>query len=119
MLPSPVGERPGWPPQEVLDRAGDPGAGAGSLLAASVEGRELLGQPLRDADRDQQGGVVVRREMSAPVILAYSGASPTWRVLLRSRERPVVARAATLAARLAAQTRGGLKVRVEIDPEEV
>jgi primosomal protein N' (replication factor Y) (superfamily II helicase) len=58
-------------------------------------------------------------EMSALVLLADSGESPTWRVLLRSRERPAVARAAALAARLAAQTHGGLKARVEVDPEEV
>jgi primosomal protein N' (replication factor Y) len=57
--------------------------------------------------------------LSAPVLLAGTGGSPTWRVLLRSRERPAVARAATLAARLAAQTHGGLKMRVEVDPEEV
>jgi hypothetical protein len=38
--------------------------------------------------------------------------------LLRSGERPVVARAATLAARLSAQIRE-LKVRVDVDPEEV
>jgi primosomal protein N' (replication factor Y) len=55
-------------------------------------------------------------EMSAPVLLA--GGSPAWRVLLRSADRPAVARAATLAARLAAETHG-LKARVDVDPEEV
>jgi hypothetical protein len=55
-------------------------------------------------------------EMSAPVLLA--GGSPAWRVLLRSAARPAVARAATLAARLAAETHG-LKARVDVDPEEV
>jgi hypothetical protein len=39
-------------------------------------------------------------------------------VLLRARRRLVVARAATLAARIAARTRG-LEVRVDVDPEEV
>jgi primosomal protein N' (replication factor Y) len=58
-------------------------------------------------------------EMSAPVLLAGAGGSPTWRVLLRSRERSAVARAGTLAARLAAQRSGGLRVRVDVDPEEV
>lgn len=58
-------------------------------------------------------------EMSAPVLLSGTGGSTTWRVLLRAGERPAVARAATLAARLAAQTRDGLKVRVDVDPEEV
>lgn len=57
-------------------------------------------------------------EMSAPVLLAGAGGSPTWRVLLRSRKRSAVARAATLAARLAAQTHG-LKARVDVDPQEV
>jgi primosomal protein N' (replication factor Y) (superfamily II helicase) len=55
-------------------------------------------------------------EMSAPVFLAGTAA---WRVLLRSGERTAVARAATLAARLVAQTHGGLRARVEVDPEEV
>ena len=57
-------------------------------------------------------------EMSAPVPLARGGGSPTWRVLLRSPDRSVVARAGTLAARLAAKTHG-LQVRVDVDPEEV
>ena len=57
-------------------------------------------------------------EMSAPVLLAAAGGAPSWRVLLRSGERPLIARAATLAARLSAQTRG-LRARVEVDPEEV
>jgi primosomal protein N' (replication factor Y) (superfamily II helicase) len=57
-------------------------------------------------------------EMSAPVLLTGAGGSPAWRVLLRSADRPAVARAATLAARLAAETHG-LKARVDVDPEEV
>jgi primosomal protein N' (replication factor Y) len=57
-------------------------------------------------------------EVSGPVPLAHTGGHPRWRVLLRSGERPVVARAATLAARLSAQIRE-LKVRVDVDPEEV
>ena len=58
-------------------------------------------------------------EMSAPILLAGTAKSPTWRVLLRSRERPAVARAATLAAHLAAKGSGDLRVRVDVDPEEV
>jgi primosomal protein N' (replication factor Y) len=59
-------------------------------------------------------------EMSAPVLLAGDGGSPTtWRVLLRSRDRTAVGRAATLAARLAPKSRGDLRVRVDVDPEEV
>ena len=57
-------------------------------------------------------------EMSAPVLLAGTGGPSSWRVLLRSGELQAVARAATLAARLAAQTRDGLRVRVDVDPEE-
>jgi primosomal protein N' (replication factor Y) len=57
-------------------------------------------------------------EMSAVVPFGRSGNAPVWRILLRSRERPAVARAATLAARLAAGTHG-LKARVDVDPEEV
>ena len=57
-------------------------------------------------------------EMSDVVPFGRSGNAPLWRVLLRSRERPAVARHATLAARLAAETHG-LKARVDVDPEEV
>ena len=57
-------------------------------------------------------------EMSALVPLGHSGGTPAWRILLMSRERPAVARAATAAAKLAAETRG-LQARVEMDPEEV
>ncbi len=57
-------------------------------------------------------------EMSGPVLLGRTGGRTAWRVLLRARERSVVARAATLAARIAARTRG-LEVRVDVDPEEV
>ena len=57
-------------------------------------------------------------EMSAPILLAGAGETPSWRVLLRSRQRSVIARAGTLVARLSAETRG-LKARVEVDPEEV
>ena len=56
--------------------------------------------------------------MSAVVPYGRSGPTPVWRVLLRSGDRTAVARAATLAAKLAAGTRG-LKARVDVDPEEV
>ena len=56
-------------------------------------------------------------EISGPVPLTHTGEPPRWRVLLRSEDQPVVARAATLAARLTG-TRG-LRVRVDVDPEEV
>ena len=57
-------------------------------------------------------------EMSGPVPLTHAAGPPRWRLLLRSGDRPVVARAATLAARLSAEARG-LRVRVDVDPEEV
>jgi primosomal protein N' (replication factor Y) (superfamily II helicase) len=57
-------------------------------------------------------------EMLGPVLLGRTGDTGTWRVLLRAGRRTVVARAATLAARIAARTRG-LEVRVDVDPEEV
>jgi primosomal protein N' (replication factor Y) len=57
-------------------------------------------------------------EMSAVVPFGRGGKTPLWRVLLRSEERPAVARAAALAARLAAGMHR-LKVRVDVDPEEV
>ncbi len=53
------------------------------------------------------------------------GRRPAWRVLLRSRKRTALAKAAALAARLAAESRGrgqnhgGLEARINMDPEEV
>lgn len=57
-------------------------------------------------------------EMSAPVPLRRAEGKTVWRILLRSLRRPAVVRAATLAARMAARTHG-LKVRADVDPEEV
>jgi primosomal protein N' (replication factor Y) len=51
------------------------------------------------------------------------GGRHAWRVLLRSRRRAALAKAATLVARLAAEVRNrsndGVKVRINMDPEEV
>jgi primosomal protein N' (replication factor Y) len=55
-------------------------------------------------------------EMSSPVPLGRAGGCSAWRVLLRSRRRPAVARAAAEVARAAARTHG-LTVRVELDQE--
>lgn len=79
--------------------------GSGAAVRRAVESR------LRPA---LEPGV----EMSAVVPFGRSGKESLWRVLLRSRERPAVARAATRAARLTAGT-PGLKARVDVDPEEV
>ena len=57
-------------------------------------------------------------EVSEPVLVAGSGGPPSWKVLLRSRDRRAVARAAGQTARLAAGTRG-LEARILVDPEEV
>jgi primosomal protein N' (replication factor Y) (superfamily II helicase) len=78
--------------------------GSEAALSGAVESR------LRPALED-------RVEMSGPVLLGRTAETTAWRVLLRARRRPVVARAATLAARIAARTRG-LEVRVDVDPEE-
>jgi primosomal protein N' (replication factor Y) len=65
-------------------------------------------------------------ELLDPVPLAVPPLSEgsrrrVWRALLRGRKRAAVAEAATLVARLAAETRGRsrLKARINIDPEEV
>ena len=57
-------------------------------------------------------------EASDPVPVAGSGGPASWKVLLRSRDRRAVARAAGRAARLAAGTRG-MEARILVDPEEV
>jgi primosomal protein N' (replication factor Y) len=53
--------------------------------------------------------------------LSGSGRRPVWRALLRGRKRAAVIKAASLVARLAAETRGRdkLKVRINMNPEEV
>lgn len=87
------------------------------LAALTLEGREevvhsAVESRLRPA---LEPGV----EMSGLASVGRAAtAAPAWRLLLRSSERPAVARAATAAARLAAGT-GGLKALVEVDPEEV
>ncbi len=57
-------------------------------------------------------------EMLDPAPFPGDGGRPVWRVLLRSRERAELAKGAALVARSAAQTRGRLKARIEMDPEE-
>jgi primosomal protein N' (replication factor Y) len=60
-------------------------------------------------------------EMLDPVPFPGDGGRPVWRVLLRSRKRGALARAAALVARLTAEARGrgGLEARIDMDPEEV
>ncbi len=57
--------------------------------------------------------------MSAVVPVQGSGKRKVWRVLLRASERVEAAAAATLAARLGGRGARGLKVLVDVDPEEV
>jgi primosomal protein N' (replication factor Y) len=61
-------------------------------------------------------------EMLDPAPFSEGGRT-VWRVLLRSRGRAALAKAATLVARLSAEARGrghgGLKARINMDPEEV
>ena len=65
-------------------------------------------------------------ELLDPVPLAVpplsgSGRRPVWRALLKGRKRDAVVKAASLVARLVAETRGRdkLKVRINMNPEEV
>jgi primosomal protein N' (replication factor Y) len=66
----------------------------------------------------RKGGV----DMLDPVPFSERG-RVVWRVLLRSRRRAALAKAATLVAQLAAEARGrsrhALKARINMDPEEV
>ena len=57
-------------------------------------------------------------QVSEPVPVQAPGGRPSWKVLLRARDRRTVARAAARAARWAAGTRG-LEARILVDPEEV
>ena len=86
------------------------------LASLTFEGREAAVR--RAVESGLRPSLEPGVEMSALVPLGRTGGTPAWRVLIRSRERPAVARAATAAAKLAAETRG-LRARVEIDPEEV
>jgi primosomal protein N' (replication factor Y) len=91
------------------------------LASMTLEGREAFVRravesrlrPALEPGVEMAGPVSVGRAGKAPV-----GGAPAWRLLLRARERSAVARAAGVAARLAAES-GGLKARVEVDPEEV
>jgi primosomal protein N' (replication factor Y) len=57
-------------------------------------------------------------QVSEPVPVQAPGGRPSWKVLLRARDRRTVALAAARAARWAAGTRG-LEARILVDPEEV
>ena len=86
------------------------------LASVTLEGSREIVQ--RAVESQLRAGLEPEVQISGPVPLAHAGGAPRWRVLLRSRDRSVVARAATLAARLSAETTG-LRIRVEVDPEEV
>lgn len=92
----------------------------GHLADITLEGSETaLRRAVESRLRPALGADV---EMSGLVPLPNHGRAPqAWRLLLRGRERAAVARAGALAARLASEARslGALKVKVNIDPEEV
>ena len=86
------------------------------LAAVTLEGSsEAVRRAVESRLRPELGPGV---EISGPVSLARGAGTTRWKVLLRSGDRQAVARAATLAARLTSGT-PGLKVRVDVDPEEV
>jgi primosomal protein N' (replication factor Y) (superfamily II helicase) len=86
------------------------------LASVTLEGTpEAVQRAVESRLRPELGPGV---EISGPVSLARGAGTSRWKVLLRSGDRPAVARAATLAARLPSGT-PGLKVRVDVDPEEV
>ncbi|HEU4493723.1 MAG TPA: hypothetical protein VFR69_06000 [Rubrobacteraceae bacterium] len=86
------------------------------LASVTLEGPEKIVR--RAVESRLRSALKPGVEMSGPVLMAGGKGTPRWRVLLRSADRLTVARAATLAARLPADLRG-LKVRVDVDPEEV
>ena len=86
------------------------------LADLTIEGREETVR--RAVESRLRPAIESGVELSDPVPVGRVGDAPAWRFLLRSRERSAVARAATAAARLVAGT-GGLRARVEVDPEEV
>lgn len=88
------------------------------LADVTLEGAEEVVR--RAVESGLRSGLETGVRMTGPVPVSRTGDSPAiWRVLLRGRERAPVARGGALAARLATGTRGGMKVRVGIDPEEV
>lgn len=89
------------------------------LASVTFEGRETV---IRHAVESRlrpalDSGV----EMSGPVAAPGAGGSPAWRVLLRGDERAAVARAGARAARVSGGSGGSrsVRVRVDVDPEEV
>ena len=89
------------------------------LASVTFEGRESV---IRHAVESRlrptlDSGV----EMSELVVAPGVAGAPVWRVLIRGAERASVARAATRAARVAGGPGGArnLRVRVDVDPEEV
>lgn len=89
------------------------------LSSVTFEGREsIVRHAVESRLRPALGGDV---DMSEPVAVPGVGSSRVWRVLIRGVERADVARAGARAARLASGPGGSrnLRVRVDVDPEEV
>lgn len=86
------------------------------LAVVSLYGRE--DKVLGAVESRLRPGLEAGVEASEPVSVTRAGRPPFWRVLLRARDLGAVARAAAVAARVAAGTHG-LQAHVEVDPEEV
>jgi primosomal protein N' (replication factor Y) len=88
----------------------------GHLASVTLEGS---GETVRRAVKSRlRPALEPAVEISGPVPLTHAAGPPRWRVLLRSGDRLVVARAANLAAHLFTEARG-LRARADVDPEEV
>lgn len=89
------------------------------LASVTFEGREsVIRHAVESRLRPALGGGV---EMSDLVAAPGAGGSPVWRVLLRGDRRAAVARAGACAARISGGPGGSrsVRVRVDVDPEEV
>lgn len=91
----------------------------GHLAALVMEGKEEAVR--RAVELQVRTSLEPGVSMSELMPLQRHGEGLAWRVLLRSSCQRSVARSGALAARRATKTSGpnGLKIRVEIDPEEV
>lgn len=95
----------GYPPYGHLAKV--------TLAGPEEEARRAVKSGSRPASAD---GV----DVTGPVAVSGGPAGGiAWRFLLRGRRREAVAEAASRVARAAAARRGGIRARVEVDPEEV
>lgn len=88
----------------------------GGLVAITLRGRE--GEVRRAVESRVRSVLQPGVELWGPVPAPPADGPSAWRLLLRSREPAAAARAGRKAARRLARA-GGIRVRVEVDPEEV